>query len=207
MVDQSEALAVDPRDAILDAAAQCFMDRGFNATSIDDIARQLSATKGMVYHYFSSKAELFFDIHHRAMDALFEQLEPVVASDLAPPARFTEMARRYVRTLIRTQPYQRTVSEAVHMLLRSSTTYEQRVRLQQLQARRDRCEKLFLAVLEEGIAEGTMRAGRPRMSIKPVFGAMNSVIQWYHPRDGETEHQLSEVVDEVVQIALRGVMA
>tara|TARA_R100000687_G_C6330460_1_gene109392 strand:+ start:85 stop:576 length:492 start_codon:yes stop_codon:yes gene_type:complete len=163
MPEQSDALLTDPRDAILDAAALCFMERGFNATSIDDIARRLSATKGMVYHYFDSKAQLFFEIHHRAMDALFEELEPVVSSGLPASERFTEMARCYVRTLIRTQPYQRTVSEAVQMLLRSSTTEAQRVQLERLQERRRRCEDLFLTVLEEGIANGTMRAARPRM--------------------------------------------
>jgi len=206
MANPNEALVNEPREAILDAAALCFMERGFNATSIDDIARRLSATKGMVYHYFSSKAELFFEIHHRAMDVLFAELEPVAASDLPAPERFTEMARRYVETLIRTQPYQRTVSEAVQMVLRNSTTAEQREQLTDLQARRYQCEALFMAVLEEGMGKGTMQASRPRVSIKPVFGAMNSVINWYHYREGETPEQLAELVDEVVQVALRGVM-
>jgi hypothetical protein len=51
-----------------------------------------------------------------------------------------------------------------------------------------------------------MRAARPKMSIKPVFGAMNSVINWYQPRDTETPAQRQDVVDEVVLVALRGVM-
>ncbi len=206
MGNANEALLSEPRQAILDAAALCFMERGFNATSIDDIARRLSATKGMVYHYFSSKAELFFEIHHRAMDALFDEVEPVAESDLPAPERFTEMARRYIHTLIQTQPYQRTVSEAVQMILRNSTTAEQREQLTYLQSRRIQCEAMFMAVLEEGMSKGTMWASRPRVSIKPVFGAMNSVINWYHYREEETPEQLAELVDEVVQIALRGVM-
>lgn len=206
MGNANEALLSEPRQAILDAAALCFMERGFNATSIDDIARRLSATKGMVYHYFSSKAELFFEIHHRAMDALFDEVEPVAESDLPALERFTEMARRYIHTLIQTQPYQRTVSEAVQMILRNSTTAEQREQLTYLQSRRIQCEAMFMAVLEEGMSKGTMWASRPRVSIKPVFGAMNSVINWYHYREEETPEQLAELVDEVVQIALRGVM-
>ena len=51
-----------------------------------------------------------------------------------------------------------------------------------------------------------MQAVRPRVSIKPVFGAMNSVIQWYHPREGDTPAQLTELINEVVQVSLRGVM-
>ena len=49
------------RTEILDAAAVCFSKTGFSATSINDIADQLTATKGMVYHHYRSKAELFFD--------------------------------------------------------------------------------------------------------------------------------------------------
>ncbi|MZR62146.1 TetR/AcrR family transcriptional regulator [Alcanivorax sp. DP30] len=206
MVQQSEALASDPRDAILEAAAWCFMERGFSATSIDDIARQLSATKGMVYHYFDSKAELFFEIHHRAMDALLDEVTPLASADMPASQRFSEMAHRYVRTLILTRHYQRTVSEAVQMLLRSSTTETQRQQLTSLQARRNQCEGLFLSVLEQGIEEGSMRARRPRVAIKPVFGAMNSVINWYHPRDHETPEQLDHLVREVVDVALQGVM-
>ena len=51
-----------------------------------------------------------------------------------------------------------------------------------------------------------MCALRPRVSIKPVFGAMNSVINWYHPRDGETEEEIQALVDEVVGVALRGII-
>ena len=60
--------------------------------------------------------------------------------------------------------------------------------------------------LTVGIGNGTMQAVRPRVSIKPVFGAMNSVIQWYHPREGDTPAQLTELINEVVQVSLRGVM-
>ena len=207
MAQHSQALACEPRDAILEAAAWCFMERGFNATSIDDIARQLSATKGMVYHYFDTKAQLFFEIHHRAMDALLDEVTPLATASMPARQRFAEMANRYVRTLILTRHYQRTVSEAVQMVLRSTTTETQREQLTGLQDRRNHCEALFLAVLEQGIEEGTMRAQRPRVAIKPVFGAMNSVINWYHPRPDETPEQLDQLVKEVVDVALQGVMA
>lgn len=206
MAQYTEALACEPRDAILEAAAWCFMERGFNATSIDDIACRLSATKGMVYHYFNSKAELFFDIHHRAMDALLDEVTPLSSANAPASQRFSEMAHRYVRTLILTRHYQRTVSEAVQMLLRSTTTESQRQQLTHLQERRNHCEALFLSVLEQGIQEGSMQAQRPRVAIKPVFGAMNSVINWYHPREGETPDQLDQLVGEVVNVALQGVM-
>ena len=56
------------RGAILDAAAVAFMTKGYAATSIDDVAEILHATKGKVYHHYRKKAYLFYDVHKRALD-------------------------------------------------------------------------------------------------------------------------------------------
>jgi len=196
-----------PRETILDASARCFMANGFKATSIDDIARRLGATKGMVYHYFGSKSELFFEIHQRAMDALVQAVDPEVRRHAPALDRLHAMARRHVQTLIETQHYQRAVVEGVQMHLRVSTTEAQRKRLMQLQDRRRRYERVFLKVLHEGIEEGDLSATDPRIAIKPVLGALNSVINWYHPRYEEHPGSRDSLIDGVVTVALRGIVA
>ena len=195
------------RDTILDVAARCFMEQGFKAASIDEIARHLGATKGMVYHYFDSKTELFFQIHQRGMDALFEAVEPERLRDAPAVDRLFGMARRHVATLIETQHYHRAVSEAVQMHLRVSTTASQRERLARLQARRFRYGEMFLEVIEDGVREGGIRVTRPRIAIKPMLGALNSVVNWYHPRYGTTAEARGEIVEEVTRVALRGLVA
>ena len=195
-------LELTPRDTILDAAARCFMEGGFTATSIDDIARRLGATKGMIYHYFDSKVELFFQIHQRGMDALFQAIAPELERPAPALERLDAMARRHVDTLIETQHFQRAVSEAVQMHLRTSTTAVQRERLKRLQARRHQYEEVFVGVVEEGVAEGALSVAQPRIAIKPVFGALNSVINWYHPRYEKTPDTRREIVDEVARVAL-----
>src|SRR3546814_7359817 len=57
-----------PQQEILQVAAECFMEQGFNATSIDDVARRMNATKGRIYHYYASKTDLFFEINREGMD-------------------------------------------------------------------------------------------------------------------------------------------
>lgn len=200
-------LQASPREVILDAAARCFMERGFSATSIDDIARRLGATKGMVYHYFDSKAELFFQIHQRGMDALFSAVEPELERSGVALARLTGMSHRHVETLIETQHFQRAVAEGVQMHLRISTTAAQRAQLTRLQNRRRRYEEVFLGVLEDGIRDGSLSALRPRLAIKPMLGALNSVINWYHPRYEDHPHARQEIIEEVTRVALRGVTA
>ncbi|AFT69898.1 MULTISPECIES: TetR/AcrR family transcriptional regulator [Alloalcanivorax] len=199
-------LTASPRDTILDAAARCFMDRGFNATSIDDIASRLGATKGMVYHYFSSKADLFFEIHQIGMDALFKAVEPLSEGTDDAVSKLRAMSAAHVHSLIQTQHYQRAVAEGVQMHLRISTTRAQRAQLTRLQNRRRRYEQMFLEVLEQGIGEGKLRAEQPRIAIKPLFGALNSVINWYQPRRESGPGARDEVVEEVVRVALAGVV-
>ena len=60
--DVRERTVDSSRSAILEAAARCFHERGYAATSIDDVARALNSTKGRIYHHFESKADLFAEI-------------------------------------------------------------------------------------------------------------------------------------------------
>lgn len=50
------------RAALLDAAKTLFVTKGFDATSIEDIAQLAQASKGAVYHHFSDKQEIFADV-------------------------------------------------------------------------------------------------------------------------------------------------
>ena len=44
---------------------------------IDDIADRLSATKGRVYHYYRKKGDVFLDVHRRALEIMFAEVEPL----------------------------------------------------------------------------------------------------------------------------------
>ncbi|HEY8143735.1 MAG TPA: TetR/AcrR family transcriptional regulator [Kofleriaceae bacterium] len=59
------------RDAILDAALECFVDRGFHGTAMPDIAKKTGIAAGTIYHYFASKEEL--------VNALFRKWKAEIA--------------------------------------------------------------------------------------------------------------------------------
>jgi AcrR family transcriptional regulator len=94
------------RDAILDAALHCFVERGFHGTAMPDIAKKTGVAAGTIYHYFASKEELVnalfrkwkAEIAHRVFTA-FPQGAPtreqfsvmwreMIAFALAHPAAF-----------------------------------------------------------------------------------------------------------------------
>src|SRR5512136_1661894 len=84
---------VDSRQDLMDVAIDCFARYGFQATSIDRIAKAAGVTKGALYYHFKDKEELLF----AAVKNRLEQFERRVVSDLTPitnaPAALQQLAR------------------------------------------------------------------------------------------------------------------
>ena len=56
---KSPELYMSIREKILDAAAAAFTRRGFSKTTMDDIAKSVGATKGLIYYHFPSKFDIY----------------------------------------------------------------------------------------------------------------------------------------------------
>src|SRR5262249_53013987 len=63
----------DSKDRILSAALALFGERGYAATSVDDIAARAGLTKGALYYYFADKADIARDLHHDLCARLKEE--------------------------------------------------------------------------------------------------------------------------------------
>lgn len=66
--------------AILDAAAQCFSSRGFTATTLADIGKELGLRKSIVHYYFKSKATLVEEVQSFAYSSYIEMIENALFS-------------------------------------------------------------------------------------------------------------------------------
>src|SRR5262245_47964357 len=69
--------------AIVDAAIDVFGRHGYHGTSIRDIAERAGLSSAALYHHFSSKQDLLFQIMDRGIEALVHQTEEAYAA--APP--------------------------------------------------------------------------------------------------------------------------
>jgi AcrR family transcriptional regulator len=108
------------------------MERGYSATSIDDVARRLGATKGRIYHHYSSKSDLFADVFRFGMEMNYRAIEPLRRSGERAVERWRKMALIHVVQMISTRQFQRVVWEGVEMQLRGATTPEQRTAFAEL---------------------------------------------------------------------------
>ena len=192
------------KEAILDAAASTFMEHGYSATSIDDIADLLGSTKGRIYYYYKSKADLFYAIHSEAMRINLETMEPIATGDGSPTERLTEMLYAQFDLITSHFPMQRVTITGIEMHLQGRTTPGQRVLVNEIIAQRDRYERLFVTVIKEGIKTGEFRKSNPRVTVKPVLGATNWMTTWYRPREDDTARKLRKIANETVELLMYG---
>lgn len=198
--DTSEELRVP----ILRAAAACFRESGYAATSIDDVARRLGATKGRIYHHYPSKADLFFDVYRMGMDINFEAIRPIHASNARAVDRLKDMCRTHVLVMIERQDFQRVVWQGVELHVNGPTTPAQRIELERLIRMRAQYDQLFREVMEEAKADGDIDYRLHSIAVSTLFAAMNGPVFWYKPRADETRAGREEIADEIVRFCLRG---
>lgn len=202
-----ENAAFASRTDILQAAANCFSERGYAATSIDDVARRLGATKGRIYHHYSSKADLFADVFRAGMEMNYRAIEPVRSRTGKAVDRCRAMALTHTMQMIATRRFQRVVWEGVEMHLRGATTPEQRSVFSALLESRSRYSRIFRDAIEEARSDGDMRFADLGIANQLMFVALNSPIFWYSPRPGETADHIEAIARQIVAFAMSGLGA
>jgi AcrR family transcriptional regulator len=193
-----EAAGADNNVDILDCAAQCFMEMGFQGTSIDDVARRLGATKGRIYHYYASKTDLFFDVHREGMRRLNEAVNAVMDNDGNGRETLRAMLEAHALTML-------VVVQGVHMHRLGATTLAQRQVLDEIMAIRRDFEKLFADVFRRGREDGSIRAENTSIAIKGMLGAVNWTAVWYRPRANETLADKQKIARELATLQVEGV--
>jgi len=137
---------------IVAAALEVFVERGFEATKLADVARKAGVTKGTVYLYFESKEALFKAV-------VRETIVPVIAQGEALARSFTGSARALVERLVR--EYWRLVGETAlagipKLMMAEAATFPELTRFYYEEVV-TRGHRLMAGVIERGIKNGEFR--------------------------------------------------
>jgi AcrR family transcriptional regulator len=183
-------------DTLLEVAVAVFNERGYDGTSMEDLARAAGITKSSIYHHVKSKEELLERGVNRALDALTASLDAMESAEAAVSAldRVEQAVFRAVEILVEELPY-------VTLLLRvRGNTEAERA----AQARRREIDRRFAGFVERAVADGSLRADvDPHLASRLVFGMVNSVAEWYRPGHGQSADGVASAVMHLVFDGLR----
>jgi AcrR family transcriptional regulator len=181
-------------DTLLDAAVSLFNERGYEATSMDELAARLGVTKSAIYHHVPSKVELLRLALDRALDALFALTQETGATTGPAIDRLEYVVRGSVRVLAAELPF-------VTLLLRLRGNSEtERAALH----RRREFDRVVTGLVRAAEHEGDVRADvDPAVISRLLFGTVNSLTEWYRPDRGLTADDLADAVVAITFAGLR----
>ena len=184
-------------EELLEVVAAEFLERGYDATSMEHLSQATGRTKSSIYHHVSGKEELLRRAVARALDALFAVLEEDAATSGRAVARLEHVVRGSARVLAAELPY-------VTLLLRvRGNTETERWALE----RRRELDRRLATLVRAAVDEGDLRPDLdPRLVSRLLFGMVNSLVDWVRPapRTGDGATDLQQVEDALVALAFDG---
>ncbi|MGJ7611018.1 MULTISPECIES: TetR/AcrR family transcriptional regulator [unclassified Variovorax] len=182
------------RQAVLQTAAQLFNERGFHATSLDDIAERLNVSKPTLYYYIENKDQILLECVKTALDLMHAGIGEVRAAGGSAIEQLKACMRIYSGVV--TQDFGMCVIRIGEDPLPAPLKKE----LRRLKAGID---GQFRRLIEDGVAEGSLAPCDPKMAAFMLAGALSWIGRWYRPDGDLTPDQIA---DQGIALLLNGVL-
>jgi AcrR family transcriptional regulator len=160
--------------SLLDVAIQVFTERGYDGTSMGDLAQASGLSKSSLYHHFESREQLLRAALDRAVAPLFAVVDEPEARSGRAIDRLEHVVRREVQVLVEQLP-------SVTLLLRvHGNTPTERWALE----RRREFDRIVADLVALAVAEGDVRTDVDAGLVsRLLFGMINSLVEWYRPEE------------------------
>lgn len=185
------------RDRMLRAAADCFNQKGYSGTSLKDVANRLGLTDPALYYYVRSKEELVYLCYLRAAEVGREAMQLAIDSGQDGLDKILRYLRNHVDFMVGERGPIAIMSEV------PSLNSEHRKEVLELSRKHSAA---FEALLEEGIADGSIAPCNVRMTGNAIMGAVNWIPKWYHG-DSAVAEQIIEEFPRILASGLRKTQA
>jgi AcrR family transcriptional regulator len=176
-------------DSLTDIAFRLFAERGFDATSMDEIAKAAGITKASIYHHVSGKEALLAHGLDRALGALFAVLDE--------PAAKSGSARQRLETIVT-----RVAEVTMQMLNEVSVLFRVRGNSKterKAMERRRAFDAIISRLVDEAQRDGSVRSDiEAALITRLIFGMSNSVVEWYRPSGRAAARDIAEAVTNLV---------
>jgi len=171
------AEGADRRAAILETAARLICEKGYEGTSIQDIADASGLTKAGLYHHIRSKEHLLLEIQSYGMDVFEERVLHAVMPIEDPLLRLKTCMAKNIHLV--TSGWSKEVTIILHE--HATLTGEARA---QINARKKRYVRFLETSFAEALQKGQTRAINPKVAAFAFLGQVLWIYKWFRP-DGQ----------------------
>jgi len=180
------------RDALLLAAVQMFNERGYHATSLDDVASSLGVTKPVIYHHLGNKEQVLLACVRIGLDQLSQGIEEASKVEGSGLDRLLVALRRYAQ--MNMEPFARCVIRTDDSIMSEDNRREFR------QVKRE-IDDQIRAMIQAAVDDGSAQVPDVRFAAFAITGALNWPARW-HRDNGELAS--SDVAERLVSFLVSG---
>jgi TetR/AcrR family transcriptional regulator, cholesterol catabolism regulator len=181
-------------EEVLQSAANIFFAKGFHATSIEDVARDVGMLKGSLYYYIKSKDDLLFKL----LLAGIEDGDAYIVKQIDPKGDPVEQLERAVRAQI-DYIIQNRVPFGLFLHEFDSLSGKRQHKLISVMSRYN---SRFVDLVRRGQAEGKLMEGEPWLIVNGILGMCNWLYRWYDTDQISDPEQVKQVF---LRMILQGV--
>jgi AcrR family transcriptional regulator len=201
---------IDSRQEILRTAARLFQQRGYDATSMNDVAAALKLSKGGLYHHFQSKDEILFEIMNHAMQITEDRVLNPVRSIADPEERLRALIRLHIEVVL--SPRDREITVMLHEnhplppALRKRINSRKKEYIHFLENLMGEVQSQVQSQAQGKPAYAHAAKGKvsPRAAAFALLGMINWIYQWYKP---EGDLQAQNLIPQFTDLILGGIFA
>ncbi len=183
-------MANNKLQGIIAVAIQLFKEKGYHATSMQDIADGVGLQKGSLYHYITSKEELLIIIVQEALDVYVGRLNDIAASPQTSREKFAAAVRFHLIGIATNLGMLTIFLREAHAL----TPEQQEI----VKRETERYNSVIEGIYAEGVLEGVFRPLEPKLACRTVLGACNWFYRWYRPGGPLSLEEMAEFFVDVL---------
>jgi len=153
------------KQEIMRSAATVLAEKGYNGTTMEEIAAKLLMTKGSMYYYFKNKDDLLYQCHQMIMEISLDRIEKVVNSDLNPIEKLRNALKGHILLA--------TSEKSMFMVMGKPNQNFSDLQLQEILKLRRSYSLYFDKILTEGIEKQVFDHVDVKMVRMIILGALN----------------------------------
>jgi AcrR family transcriptional regulator len=169
-------------------AAKVFAKRGYDQTTMQELAASMDLATGALYHYFGSKEQLLMRICDQLMEPLLVQASELLEGSDEVQDQLRALVRLWVAHVVEHRDHMLVFQQERHLIESGD------------QWRKVRASRKAFERLVEDLIERANPGGENRLALLALLGMVNHTAQWYRPRGPLTPE---EIADGYVALLLR----
>jgi TetR/AcrR family transcriptional regulator, cholesterol catabolism regulator len=166
-------------------AARVFARRGYDQTSVPQLAEELGIGAGSLYHYFGGKEQLLIAICDQLMDPLLTRAQEILDEDGPAREQLAALVEAWVAHVVAHREHMLVFQQERHVIDHGEQWHGVR-------EARKRFERIVEQLLVELHERGETLLDDPRLSLSALLGMVNHTAQWYRPRGRLTAAAIAE---------------